>query len=77
MLSKLHETFIQLVCLGIGTSKDVKIFDIGAAWTEIKALAERHGLSAIVMNGIDRCLEKNSSITKEIRLAHTISSSCR
>lgn len=62
MTTNLHEYFLQLVRLGIGTSNDVKISkDID--WVELKALAERQGLSAIVLDGIDRVQEfKGSSV---------------
>ena len=43
--------FIQLVSLGIGHLSAPITDDID--WTSIKALAERHGLLAIVLDGID------------------------
>ena len=53
MATNLHESLLQLVRLGIGTSNDVTIpKDID--WVELKALAERQGLSAIVLDGLNR-----------------------
>lgn len=64
MTTNLHEYFLQLVRLGIGTSNDVKISkDID--WVELKALAERQGLSAIVLDGIDRVQEFNGSSVQD------------
>ena len=53
MCKDLHETFLQLVRLGIGTSKDAKI-PKSIDWSQLKALAEEQGLSAIVLDGIDK-----------------------
>lgn len=52
----LHEAFIQLVRLGIGKSKDAKIPEKGISWPEIRTLAERHGLYAVVLDGIEKLL---------------------
>lgn len=49
----MRDTFLQLIRLGIGTSKDAKISK-NINWIEIKALAERQGLSAVVLDGIDK-----------------------
>ena len=49
--SKLNSSFLTLVRLGIGTSKDAKIPN-DMDWNELKALAEQHGLSAVVLDGI-------------------------
>lgn len=49
-----NDIFLQLVRLGIGTSKDAKIpKDID--WVQLKELSDAQGLSAVVLDGIDRC----------------------
>lgn len=50
--SDLHEPFLQLVRLGIGTSKDARIPN-GVDWLALKMLADEQGLTAIVLDGID------------------------
>lgn len=68
--SDLHESFLQLIRLGIGTSNpskslgaDVKISkDVN--WTELKALADEQGLSTIVLDGIDKL---NDTITMPVQ----------
>lgn len=50
----MYEVFLQLVRLGIGRSKDTIIPKEGISWLEIKALAELHGLSAVVLNSIEK-----------------------
>lgn len=51
--SKLKDTFLQLVRLGIGTSKNANISD-DVDWAALKALADRQGLSAVVLDGLNR-----------------------
>lgn len=58
MLSKDYSTFLTLVRLGIGHSyydlpKDVN-------WASIKTLADSQGLSAVVLDGIDKCHAKDA-----------------
>ncbi len=53
MVTNLHESFIQLVRLGIGTSKETKIPN-SIDWSQLKALADEQGLSAILLDGIDK-----------------------
>lgn len=51
-MTVLQESFLQLVRLGIGTSKDTAISkDID--WAGLKALADEQGLSAVVLDGLD------------------------
>ena len=45
--------FLQLVRLGIGTSKGAKIPNV-VNWKALKDLAERQGLSAVVLDGIEK-----------------------
>ena len=54
MDTNIHETFLQLVRLGIGTSKDAKIPN-EVDWVALKALADAQGLTAVVLDGLDRC----------------------
>lgn len=50
--SNIHELFLQLVRLGIGTSKDAKIpKDID--WYALKDLADEQGLTAIVLDALN------------------------
>lgn len=52
MTTKLHESFLQLVRLGIGTSKGVTIpKDID--WEKLKALSDEQGLSAVVLDALN------------------------
>lgn len=50
--SKLKDTFLQLIRLGIGTSKDVKFLN-DVNWSQFKALADAQGLTAVVLDGIE------------------------
>ena len=51
--SKLKDTFLQLIRLGIGTSKDAKITNV-VDWIALKTLADAQGLTAIVLDGFER-----------------------
>ena len=55
--SKLKDIFLQLIRLGIGTSKDVKFLN-DVNWSQFKALADAQGLTAVVLDGIEKL--KNS-----------------
>lgn len=50
---KLNSSFLTLVRLGIESSKDANIPN-DVDWNELRVLAERHGLSAIVLDGIEK-----------------------
>lgn len=50
--SDLHESFLQLVQLGIGHHADR--FSSKTDWNELETLAEQQGLMAIVLDGIDK-----------------------
>ena len=52
MDTNIHELFLQLVRLGIGTSKDAKISK-DVDWAQLKALADAQGLSAVVLEGLN------------------------
>ena len=56
--SKTFDAFLALVRLGIGHS--MYWMPDAIDWTEVKALAERHGLSAVVLDGIDRLMVQES-----------------
>lgn len=67
--SDLKDSFIQLVRLGIGTSKDCKFSNV-ADWVRLKVLADSHGLSAVVLDGIDKCQsEITSSLSVDLKFA--------
>ena len=51
-----NRSFISLVRLGIGYFADALPQDID--WDELKVLAEKHGLSAVVLDGIERLPEQ-------------------
>lgn len=57
MNAHIYETFHQLVRLGIGTSKDERVPN-NIVWTQLKALADAQGLTAIVLDGLDKCNAK-------------------
>lgn len=62
-----HEVFLQLVRLGIGASKNVKIpKDID--WAQLKDLADSQGLAAIVLDGIDKLNTNLSNNTNTLPL---------
>lgn len=51
--AELKDSFLALVRQGIGHSARFPYKEVD--WPAIKALANRHGLSAIVLDGIDKC----------------------
>lgn len=51
--SELYSSFFTLVRLGIGTSIDARIPN-DVDWSELKALAEKQGLGAVVLDGIEK-----------------------
>lgn len=57
MSSNLHTSFLQLVRLGIGNTKNTDITEI-SDWMALKNLAERQGLSAVVVDGIGKLPKK-------------------
>lgn len=53
MFTNLQESFIQLVRLGIGISRtDVAAITDRVDWTQMKALADAQGLTAVVLDGL-------------------------
>lgn len=61
--SKTSDAFLALVRLGIGHGYNG--FPDEADWPAIKVLAEKQGLSAVVLDGIDRVQEFNGSKVQE------------
>ena len=59
--SKISDAFWALVRQGIGRESRVLSQEID--WTAIKALADAHGLSAIVLDGINEVLKSNSQLS--------------
>lgn len=51
-----HDTFINLVRLGIGHSELFRSQNV--EWKSIEALAERQGLSAVIVDGVERMPER-------------------
>ena len=61
----IYATFLQLIMLGIGTSKDVNIpNDVDCV--ALKSLADRHGLSAIVLDGLNEVLKSLYAVLSPI-----------
>ena len=66
----IHESFLHLVRLGIGTGtvNGSRLTVQGPIdWTQLKALADEQGLTAVVLDGIDR-LQLNSLVAYEMPL---------
>lgn len=53
MTSNIHDSFLQLVRLGIGHTRTTDITEV-SDWLAMKALAEKQGLSAVVVDGIEK-----------------------
>ena len=66
MMNAIEDIFLQLVRLGIGTANKVIIPDT-INWNEIEVLAEKQGLSAIIVDGIKK-LPESVRPPKEILL---------
>lgn len=56
MKSDLNQSFISLVKLGIGHDLDALFQNVN--WVELKELAEKQGLSAVVLDGIEKLPEQ-------------------
>lgn len=52
MKKELKDTFLGLVRTGIG--HECRLVSKGVNWNELQILADKHGLSAIVLDGIDK-----------------------
>ena len=66
ILSKTFDAFLALVRQGIGHESRVLSQDID--WTAIKALADTHGLSAVVLEGVDKCHTDTTDSTEMLPL---------
>ena len=67
----MKETFLSLVRLGIGHTDEfcIKLQDSDSNpidWGNLKVVAEQHGLSAIVLDGIDVLKANNSNFTNTL-----------
>ena len=68
MLStEVKESFLSLIRLGIGHSACSQATSVD--WNSIKALADQHGLSAVVLDGIDKL---NTNLTNGTKLTDTL-----
>lgn len=61
----MNDLFLQLVRLGIGHSASLQTKSVD--WQKIKALAERHGLSAIIFDGIEK-VQQDNQIPLDLKL---------
>lgn len=60
----MYKQFIQLVRLGIGHRADIFIKELD--WKNINALAERQGLSAIIVDGVEKLPEQQRPVKDEL-----------
>ena len=61
---KTHEILLNIVRVGIGTSKDAKIpYDVD--WAALKALADVQGLTAVVLDGLNEERSKKEDVRDE------------
>lgn len=67
MITDLHKSFLQLVRLGIGHSESTVITD-NVDWVALKALADGQGLSAVVLDGIDKLNSNSTNSTNGLPL---------
>ncbi len=56
MTLKTHDLFLSLVRLGIGHTDSTKFTD-KVDWAKLKTLADQHGLSAVVVDGVEKLPE--------------------
>lgn len=64
--SKTADAFLALVRLGIGHGYSVFPDDVD--WPAIKALADQHGLSAVILDGIDKLNTNRTNLTNGLPL---------
>ena len=64
MTTEIQNTFVELVRLGIGKAAIAHLPKV-VDWSALKDLSDAHGLSAIVLDGIDRVQEFNGSIVQD------------
>lgn len=56
MNKEIRESLFQLVRLGIGHHATARLADVD--WQEVKVLAEKQGLGAVVLDGIEKLPEQ-------------------
>ena len=61
MSKDIRETFLQLVRLGIGHTDSTDSTEL-SDWRALKALAEKQGLSAVVLDGLNDVRSKRSDV---------------
>lgn len=66
-MKDLNESFLHLVRLGIGTSKDACI-PKSLDWFQMKTIADEQGLSAIVLDGLDKLNTNQTNSTNLLPL---------
>lgn len=67
--SELKNVFLSLVRLGIGhTEESGSIFQVSSFqdWVALKALADQHGLSAVVLDGLNEVRKYNDNANVNI-----------
>jgi len=64
--AELKDSFLTLVRLGIGHSAYFQVKSVD--WYALKTLAEEHGLSAVILDGIDKLNTNRSNSTNTIPL---------
>ena len=52
MVTDFHESFLSFVRLGIGLP--LRAIPEAVDWNSLRKLAEKHGLAAVVLDGIDK-----------------------
>ena len=62
MTSKTHDLFLSLVRLGIGHTDSTNFTD-KVDWVALKTLADQHGLSAVVLDGLNEVSKSNSQLS--------------
>ena len=65
MITDLHEYFLLFVRLGIGHAETSGTID-NVNWVQLKALADGQGLSAVVLDGLDKL--NDTSFLQELKL---------
>lgn len=65
MMTEIQRTFIELVCFGIGNAPMAHL-PKAIDWQELKNLADAHGLSAIVLDGLDK--SKTDTLPLQMKL---------
>lgn len=53
LMTKIQDTFLQLVRLGIGTSEDIPALE-GVDWQAVEDLATEQGLLGVLLDGVER-----------------------